>query len=148
MDCAEAKPLLAGKIDDELTPSEADRLHDHLSHCSNCRDDLLELKELKGLTSGLGGIDQLDPFWDRYWLGIYNRMERGLGFILLSLGATLLLGFGAWHFVRDFLSNESIPGIVRLGVGTSAMGGIILVISVLRQHWLGFRHDPYKEIKR
>ena len=148
MDCAEAKPLLAGQIDEELTTAEKERLGAHLSVCSDCRNDLLELKELNGLTRGLGGIDELDPYWDRYWLGIYNRMERRVGFLVLSAGMVLLAGFGLWHFIKDFLAEDSLPIVLRVGVGLSALGASVLVVSVLRQHWHGFRHDPYKEIKR
>lgn len=148
MDCSQVKPLLSGELDNELTLEESELMRDHLSHCSECRNDSLGLKELHGLTRGLGEVDKLDPFWDRYWLGIYNRLERGVAWVALSVGASLLLGFGVWFFVKDFLMDAGIPFVVRGGVGLGLAGGTLLVVSVCRRQWFVFRHDPYKEIKR
>jgi len=151
MKCQEWKPLLSGYVDRELTAEEEDRLKNHLSHCSECRVDLQELRDIEGVTSAMKDESFApagDVFWDRYWLSVYNRIERGVGWLLLSLGAAALVGFGAWHFATGFLFDANAPLIVRVGTALVIAGGAVLVVSVVRERIRTYRHDPYKEVKR
>ena len=148
MSCEEWKPLLSGYVDSELTPAEEESLKGHLSHCSDCRDDLMELRNIEGVTEVMKNETLPDAFWDTYWLSVYNRLERGLGWILLSVGAALLLGFGAFHFVTDFLLKDEAPLIVRVGTALGMLGLALLTISLIRERIRSWRHDPYKEVKR
>lgn len=148
MICDDYKPLLAGYVDSELTLEEGEHLRDHLSQCGRCREDLVELKELRGLTVGVQSLDKLDAFWDRYWLGIYNRLERGLSWVFVSIGALLLGGYGLFHLVRELFLDASVPIVVRVGLGFALAGSLMLFGSVLRNHLHTWHHDPYREIKR
>ena len=48
----------------------------------------------------------------RYWSSVYNRLERGLAWILVSAGMVILLGWGAWEFVRAMVQDTEMPGIL------------------------------------
>ena len=150
MSCENWKPLLAGYLDGELTPDESERLKSHLSHCSECRDELTEMRELEGVTEAMKReIDTLpDVFWDRYWLSIYNRTERGLGWLFFTFGATLLIGFGLWHLATNLWLDASAPLVVRIGTASLAAGFALLLMSLVRERIRTWRHDPYKEVKR
>lgn len=148
MNCEALKPLLSGYVDSELTLEEATRVQNHLSHCSECRHELQELRDIEGVTAAMKHEPLPDVFWDRYWLSVYNRLERGLGWILLSAGAAILAGFGLWHFVTGFLLDASAPLAVRLGAGTAAFGLAILAVSAVRERIRTWRYDPYKEVRR
>lgn len=94
-------------------------------------------------------IDTLpDVFWDRYWLSIYNRTERGLGWLFFTFGATLLIGFGLWHLATNLWLDASAPFVVRIGTGSLAAGFALLLMSLVRERIRTWRHDPYKEVKR
>ena len=150
MSCETWKPLLAGYIDGELTSEEEESLKSHLSHCSQCRKELMELKELEGVTNAMKReTDMLpDVFWDRYWLSVYNRMERGIGWILFSVGAALLLGFALWQIATELWLSSGAPLVVRVGSALVVAGLAVLVVSVVRERIRTWRHDPYKEVKR
>ena len=148
MKCEQWKPLLAGYMDGELTRAESDRLKGHLSHCSECREDLVHLGELKEVTDRMKHEHLPDAFWDQYWLGIYNRMEKGLAWVLLSVGGALLLGFGLWELVNEFLLNSEVAFIPRLGTGILIAGVAVLTVSLARERIRTWRTDPYKEVKR
>ena len=150
MSCETWKPLLAGYIDGELTSEEEESLKSHLSHCSKCREELMELKELEGVTNAMKReTDMLsDVFWDRYWLSVYNRMERGIGWILFSVGAALLLGFALWQIATELWLSSGAPLVVRVGSAFLVAGLAVLVVSVVRERIRTWRHDPYKEVKR
>lgn len=151
MNCQNWKPLLSGYVDRELTPEETERLTDHLSHCLECRSDLQELRDIEGVTAAMKDETTApvnDVFWDRYWMSVYNRLERGIGWILLSAGASVLVAFAGWHLVTGFLLDPSAPWIVRLGVGLGLAGLSVLGVSLIRERVRTYRHDPYKEVKR
>jgi len=83
-----------------------------------------------------------------YWNQVYNRIERGLGWVLLSVGAVIFLSFGAFHFVRDFLFDPEPQLIMKIGVSAAILGVIILFVSVLRERLFIRKRDRYKEIVR
>lgn len=148
MKCEQWKPLLAGYMDGELTREENDRFKRHLSHCNDCREDLLQLGELKEVTEHMKHEHLPDAFWDQYWLGVYNRMERGLAWVLLSIGGTILVGLGMWQLVNEFFLNAEVPLLLRFGLGITIAGSAVLFVSLIRERMRMWRHDPYKEVQR
>lgn len=92
--------------------------------------------------------DLSDQLWAGYWKGIYRRVERGAGWIFLSIGAIVLLAFGVYQFFKEFLVDPNISLIVKIGVSTCAFGAIILVVSIIRERLFLFKTERYKEVKR
>ncbi len=39
--------------------------------------------------------------WRVYWASVYNRLERRIGWILLSIGAMIILFFGGYKMVAE-----------------------------------------------
>lgn len=86
--------------------------------------------------------------WDRYWLNVYNRIERGLGWILISIGAAILLFYGAFKAVESILADMQLEWFVKAGI-LAVLGGLaILLISVIREKFFTRKADKYKEIQR
>jgi hypothetical protein len=75
-------------------------------------------------------------------------MEKGLAWVLLSVGGALLLGFGLWELVNEFLLNSEVAFIPRLGTGILIAGVAVLTVSLTRERIRTWRIDPYKEVKR
>ena len=86
--------------------------------------------------------------WDRYWLGVYNQIERGLAWIVISIGAIIVLGFSAVKAAESFFENTTMPGVLKIGIMILTIGFVILIISLLREKLFLFQNDKYKEIQR
>ncbi len=148
MTCEEAGILLNGLVDDQLGEDERTRLEVHLSTCARCRAELERLKRLEGLMKRVTLPRLPDEAWDEHWRHVYNRLERGTGYVLVGLGAILLLGWGGYELCKEWLRDPGIPLVVRLGCGLLAAGLIVLAVSTVREKILVSRYDRYKEIRR
>lgn len=146
--CPEFKPLMMEYLDHELSPEDRGRLERHLERCPDCRRELEELRQLEQLTARVALADPGEEAWKMYWKAVYNRIERGIGWVLLSLGAVILFATALYHFFADFLTNPAEPLGVRLGISALALGGIVLFVSVLRERLFTRKTDRYKEIER
>ncbi len=47
--------------------------------------------------------------WRLYWASVYNRLERRIGWILLSIGAMIILFFGGYKMVEGIMQDTSTP---------------------------------------
>lgn len=148
MKCQEAFILISGKLDGELTHEQQQELDRHLETCPVCRKEYEELLHLKEVTTDMRFTDLPDRYWAGYWNDIYNRLERGIGWIFLSVGAIILLGIGAWELLDKFFTNATQPLILKLGVGFGLIGVIILAVSILRERLFARKHERYEEVER
>jgi len=86
--------------------------------------------------------------WDRYWLNVYNRIERGLGWILTSIGAMIVLFYGAYKAVEAILADTQLEWFMKAGILALLGGVVILLVSVLREKLRLRKTDKYEEIQR
>ena len=89
-----------------------------------------------------------EEVWDRYWTSVYNRTERGIGWVLFSLGSIVLLGYGAWKWAEAVFQTEELPFLPKAAILGVALGLSILVVSVIREKLFTKTRDPYKEVQR
>ena len=148
MNCQQAIIYISGKLDGELTPEQERELDLHLQSCPVCSKEYQELLKIKEVTSDMRFTDLPDRFWAGYWNGIYNRLERGIGWILLSIGAIVLLAFGGWELLNNFFLDENISIVLRLSIGAGLLGVITLLVSVLRERLFARKHERYEEVER
>jgi predicted anti-sigma-YlaC factor YlaD len=142
------KPLLMGYLDHELTELEVLRMEEHLKGCASCAAELEEFRRLKEVTQNMRVAMPDDKYWEMYWSNIYNRLERRIGWILLSLGSILLTSYGLYYIVARLLLQGNIPLVVRIGVVALVVGLCTLVVSVLRERIFLSKSDKYERIKR
>ena len=93
-------------------------------------------------------IEPADEVWDGYWESAYNRVERGIGWILLSVGTIVLGGYAFWQFLLDVIGDPSMHWMLKGALLALAFGFVVLLVSVLRQRLFARRSDPYREVKR
>jgi hypothetical protein len=79
---------------------------------------------------------------------VYRRLERGIAWVLVSLGAIVILSWGLWQAVRDIFQDAGLPVVVKGGLFALMVGGIALLVSVIREKLLVGRKDPYKDVIR
>jgi len=147
MSCDEMKILISGMIDGELEPAEKKKISDHLTSCPDCREEYAKLKNLKEVTDDMKYFDLPDRLLAGYWNGIYNNIERGIGWLLFSLGAVIIISYAGWQFLNGFFYDPSVPFILKIGVGILILGAIFLLVSILRERLFSKKHDRYDEVE-
>ena len=135
-------------LDEDITAEEKSELDDLLASDSELKKEFDEQVRIKGVLTKMKLKNPSVEIWDSYWLGVYNKLERGLAWILVSIGATILLVYGAYEAVSEMLKDTSTPAFVKIGVTALLVGGLILLLSVLREKLFTRKHDKYKEIQR
>ena len=148
MSCEDYKERMMAYLDGELGEAELQEFSAHLEACGACREELEKLEKLKEVSRGMRFFKPSDEVWDRHWTCIYNRVERGVAWIFLSIGAIVLGVFAVCQFCAGFFADPSVNLWVKLGVGALAVGGVTLFVSVIRERIATYRADPYREVKR
>ncbi len=132
----------------ELSPSEQTEMDLHLKNCESCRRELEEFRKMEGMLEQLRLPDPPDELWNGYWSGIYNRMERKIGWILFSIGAIVLLFFGFFRLVEEMLNDPTLPPLIKWGTLCIGGGLAILLVSVLREQLFFRKNERYREVQR
>ncbi len=147
MNCDESRMFLSALVDNELDAEQKKLVTEHLVNCEDCRLEYARMLKLKEVTDDMKYLDLPDRLWAGYWNGIYNRIERGFGWILLSLGAIILAAFGAWRLLNEFFLDPRPPLLLKIGLGALIAGMIVLLISVIRERIFSRAHDRYEEVE-
>lgn len=144
----EYKKFLVGYLDGELKNKERELIENHLRKCPECQKELKEFKKLRGVMMSMKYQKPPDEVWENYWKSIYNRLERRISWILTSVGAAILLFYGGFKLVEDFIKNPEIALLLKIGILVLLAGLVILFISILRERIFIFKYDKYREVKR
>lgn len=144
--CEENEVLISGYLDGELGEEETRQLEAHLKECSVCRREYHAMKQLvMGTTRALQMAPPPKEMWDTFLDGVYNRLERKTGWVLLILGSAALSLYGIYVFYSDPWGSA----LIKMLITVPCAGLAVLFISVLRQRLRIARTDRYsKEIER
>ena len=148
MKCDDVKLYLMSYLDDEIEPEKKAEIERHLTECTKCREEYQSFVKLKQETDKMKLADLSDELWNGYWKGVYRRVERGTGWVLLSIGAIILLCFGAYQFFKELLGDPNISLIVKIGVSMGVLGAIVLLVSIIRERLFLCKTERYKEVER
>jgi len=148
MKCNDIRELLAGYQDGELDPTQEEMVREHLSECEQCRAELARLDKVKEVTGKVQYKDLPLEVWEGYWQNLYRRVERGLGWILVSIGSIIMAGVGIWYLLQKYFLNPEVGLFNKIGVGALLVGGIFLIVSVVREQLFAYTRDRYREVRR
>ena len=148
MTCGDHKDLMMGYLDNELSDEQRRGFEEHLSGCSECASELEEFKKLKAITDEVTLAEPEDRMWQDYWGGIYNRIERGAGWIMFSVAAILLIIYGGFRAIESIYLDPEVVKILKVGLLALIVGLAILFVSVLRERIYFWKKDRYKDVKR
>ena len=143
-----ARHLMTAALDGELESGEREQLDALLAADPELAAEWRQLNHLKELTQMSMISNPPEEQWGSYWQSVYNRIERGIGWILVSLGATVLVAFGLWEAIGELFADTDTPGFVKWAILALGTGSAMLLISVIREKIFVRRHDPYKEVER
>lgn len=139
--------LIEKYFSNELNMSEKNEFEALLSD-KNLLDEFEEQKRIKEVLSKMKFKNPSVEVWDKYWLNIYNKVERGLAWIAVSVGILILIVYGSVEAVESFLVDTQTSGIVKFGISALVIGGLILLFSVIREKFFTHTQDKYKEVQR
>ncbi|MCL7961324.1 MAG: hypothetical protein M8860_00565 [marine benthic group bacterium] len=142
------KELLMRALDDELSPEERTELDLLLADDPILRAERERLGRLKEVTGEMKLRNPPEQLWDDYWNSAYSRMERGIGWILVSFGVIVVGGWATWQFVTELIADTEMPPLIKAGILAGSLGLVILTVSLLRQRLFVRKTDPYKDIVR
>lgn len=143
------KAFLMAYLDGELDASQKAEFERRLDD-----DDELkaELDAFRNLTDELDHMEFSEPTdaeLHRFCSGVYNRIERGLGWFILLGGLILLAAYGGFALIQDFIRNPGIALAAKIGVCGLLAGAMLLFVSLLRERLAVRRFDKYsREIRR
>jgi hypothetical protein len=141
------KELLMKVVDKLATEAEEKEFTEYVKSDSELEEEYKSFREIKEVTDTIKFKDLPDSYWEGYWNGIYNRLERGIGWIFFSIGAIILLAFGAYHLLIDFFLSKTVPLLLKIGVAIGSLGLIILLVSIVREVIFARKHERYKEVR-
>jgi hypothetical protein len=144
MKCGRFKELMMAALDGEITPEDRKELESHLAGCDECRR---ELEELGSLAELVGEIELPKPSEEdmmKYWPSVYARIERGMGWWLVIIGAVIWIGYGIYVFVTD----PTVEALTKCLVALPVVGVVMLLVSVIRERYHVSRTERYKEVQR
>lgn len=144
----DVRKLLAGYVDGELTDEERTVVEQALLVDEELRNELEEFKQLKEVTGMAQYADLPDEVWESYWESLYKKLELGFGWIFFSLGAIIILCFGAYTVFSELFADPTAPLWLKIGLPTMAAGVIILFVSFTRQRLFAYKRDRYGKVKK
>ncbi len=145
----EIRTLMMRVVDGLASSEEQEALADATRGHEEWETELRAFMKIKEVTDGMRFKDLPDSYWPGYWESVYRRLERGLGWILTSVGAMILLSFGAYTGLSGLYSDPNVSLIVKIGVTAAGLGGIIMLVSFLRERLFARKHERYeKEVQR
>ena len=140
--------LMMRALDGELGEADQAELQRLLRAEPSLQAEWKRLNRLKEVTSTMALRSPPEEVWETYWTSVYHRFERGVGWVLLSLGVIVSLSYGLWQLAKELMADATIPTFIKGAVLAMIVGGAILFVSVVREKWFVNRSDPYKDIQR
>ncbi|MCU0916750.1 MAG: zf-HC2 domain-containing protein [Planctomycetes bacterium] len=148
MTCQDHRDLMMAYLDDELNTQQRRAFEEHLASCPDCTKELGEFQKLKAITDSVALVEPEDRVWEQYWHNLYNRLERGAGWILFSVAAITLLLYGGFELIEEIIRDRAVGVLMKVGL-LALLGGLaILFVSVLRERLYFWSRDRYKDVRR
>ncbi len=148
MTCHDYKDIMMGYLDNELSNEQRRQFEEHLTGCSECKAELKEFRKLKAITDEVTRVEPEDKIWQDYWSGVYNRIERRVGWIVFSVAAILLAIYGGFKLIEEIITDSSVGILLKAGLLALIAGLAILLVSVLRERLHFWQNDRYRNVRR
>jgi predicted anti-sigma-YlaC factor YlaD len=148
MDHQKIKELISSYHDRELDEEKKKLVEEHLKECPECRKEFEEMGKFEEVMSKMELRKPPKEVWQIYWTSVYNRLERRIGWILLSIGAMILIFFGGYKMVEGIIQDPSTPPLLKVGILAVMAGVVVLLVSLIREQFFVRKRERYKEIER
>ena len=148
MTCQDHKVLMMAYLDDELDEQQRKAFEEHLASCPACAREMKEFTKLKQVTDSVTLVEPEDRLWEQYWGGVYNRVERNVGWTLFSVAGILLVIYAGFKAIEDLVRDPAVGLLLKIGLLVLIAGLAILFVSILRERIYFWSKDRYKDVRR
>jgi len=148
MDHKKIKELISSYFDSELDEEQKKLVNEHIRQCSECRKEFEEMRKFEEVMGKMELKQPSKEVWKVYWLSVYNRLERSIGWIFLSIGAMILLFFGGYKIVEGIIQDANTPLFLKIGILAFMAGIAVLLVSLAREQLFVRKRERYKEIEK
>jgi hypothetical protein len=131
-----------------ISPEEMKELADIRENYPELNEEFLEQKRIKEVLSKMKMKNPSEEIWDKFWLSIYNRVERGIAWTAISIGVILISAIAIIQAAEAFMEDVSMPLPIKIGIILLVFGVIVLLVSIVREKLFTYKSDKYKEIQR
>ncbi len=146
MEHADIKKLVASYHEDVLDQGQKNQVEEHIRTCPECRKDFEETRKFEEVMGKMAFKKPPKETWEVYWTSVYNRMERGVGWIFISIGAMILLFLGGYLLVEAIIQDPEIPVLLKVGILAVMAGVAVLLVSFGRERLFVDKRERYKEV--
>ena len=94
--------LMEKYFSNEISNEEKNELDQLLASDEKLKIEFEEQKKIKEVLNKMKLRNPSREVWDSYWMGIYNRIERGLAWVVISIGALIFFGYASYEIVNAF----------------------------------------------
>lgn len=140
--------LMELALEGELSSDEKIEFANMLNKNASLKNDYEDQKKVKEVLMNMSLRNPGKEFWDGYWLGIYNKLERGIAWILISISAIIIAGYGIYEAISNLLAETNMPLFLKISIIVFVIGTTILIFSLIREKLATSKKDKYKEIQR
>ena len=135
-------------LDGELSELEMKEIKQLIDDDEMYKEVYLSLKKVKEVTQEMKFVKLPEMYWDDYWEHVYNRIERGISWILISLGVIVVGSFLVWQFIEAIIVDQNIHVVLKAGILILLTGVVVLIVSILREKLMVRKVDKYREVER
>lgn len=140
--------LVTAAVDGELDAVGRSELDEILKAHPELRRELEDQMHVKEIVGTMRFVEPPEEIWDRYTQGVLFRLERRIGWVLFTLGAGILIGYGGFIGLKELFLADDVSMWVKGGVFTTLAGSAVLLISVIRERLHSRASDRYDEVIR
>jgi anti-sigma factor RsiW len=144
MDKDRKQQLLMGLMDGELNSEERAEVQEYLRRDQRLRHEYDQLCRASDALRLLGEPALDEQRLRALWRSPFEMGVRRASYLMIGAGFLSLLGFATWEYVVHG-HKALLPGVAGSGM---AVGVILLFLQVLRDRWMIWKHDPYREIEK
>jgi predicted anti-sigma-YlaC factor YlaD len=144
----EIRKLISPYIDGELGEEDRQLVEAHLAECAECAEERLQMNKFEEVMDKMTIKEPPKEAWKLYTESVYNKIERGLGWILVSIGAMIILFFAGYEVLRGIIRDPTIHTLLKVGILAALAGVVILLVSLIRERVFVNRRERYKEIEK
>ena len=140
----EREARMMAYLDDQLDAADRRAFEAELGTNPDLAIEVARFKTVCDLTDSMRMMEPADHEMRRFWAKFYNRGEWRLGWLLVVLGATTLVGFGLW----ECASTDELPWTVKCGMFAVTIGSALLLINTVRFKLRTHQFDRYRGVLR
>src|SRR3989304_626021 len=100
-------------FDNVLSAEEKNEFEHLLNSNPELKNEFEEQKKIKEVLNKMKLRNPSRDVWDSYWMGVYNKIERGLAWIAISIGALIFFGYASFEAVNAFINDTTTPRLVH-----------------------------------